>query len=98
MRVGRFAERVADFERRGLLPLDAERVDRVHDGHAAALTELAHDVERVVEAATHRHHLRAVNERLRELAERNVTVGNDDGSNHSRARRVCCECAGRITR
>ena len=84
--VGRFAERVADLERGGLLPFDAERVDRVHDRHAAAFAELAHEVERVVEVAADRHDLRAVDERLRELAERDVTVGDDDGARSCPAR------------
>ncbi len=80
--VGRVAERVADLERGGLLTFDAERVDRVDDRDPAPLPQLAHDAQRVVEAAADRHDLRAVDQRLRELAQRDVTVGDDDGREH----------------
>ena len=70
----RVAEHVDDLERGRLLALDAQRVDRVHDLDARLLAELAHDVERVVEVAVHGHHARAVDERLRELAQRDLAL------------------------
>ena len=76
--VGRVAERVDDLERGGLLPLDADRVDRVDDLDAGTLPELAHDVERDVEVAVDRHDPRAVDERLRELPERDLAGGEHD--------------------
>jgi hypothetical protein len=50
------------------LPRDAVRIDGVHNLHAASRgTELADDVERVVEVATNRDHLRSCGKGLEQL-------------------------------
>ena len=77
MDVGRVAERVDDLEGAGLLSLDPERVDRVHDHDRRASGKLAHDLERDVEVAAHLEDLGAVHERLGELAERDVALGDE---------------------
>ena len=85
---GRVAEHVDDLERGGLLSLDAHRVHRVDHLDARAFPELAHDLERAVEVAVHRHDPRAVDERLRELPERDLALRDHDRAHQPGARRV----------
>ena len=83
--VGRVAEHVDDLERGGLLPLDAERVDRVDDRRRRPRSPSSRTiVERVVEVAADRHDPRAVDERLRELAQRDVPLGDHDRARSAR--------------
>src|SRR4051794_27574011 len=86
--VGRVTERLDDLERRGLLALDAEGVDRVHDRHAVDVAECTHDVEGLVEVPADLDDLRAVDERLRELAERDLALGDHDTTGDAGARGV----------
>src|SRR5256886_17489981 len=51
--VGCHAELVHDLEGGGLLPLEPERVHRVHERHRMALGDLADDRQRLVEVAVH---------------------------------------------
>ena len=84
--VGRVAEHVDDLERGRLLALDAHRVHRVDDLDAGPLAELAHDLERVVEVAVHRHDARAVDQRLRELPQRDLALRGCTTAHSSPAR------------
>ena len=77
MEVGRVAERVDDLERRRLLALDAVRVDRVDDRDRRPLAQLAHECRGVVEVAADLQHRGAVDERLGQLAERDVALGDE---------------------
>ena len=81
--VGGAAERVADLERRGLLALDPERVDRVDQRDRVVDGQLLREFEAVVEVAVDLQQLGAVHERLRELAERDLAL-------RARARRRSC--------
>ncbi len=76
--VGRVAERVAHLEGGGLLAVDAVGVDRVDQRRRVVLRQRAAQVEAVVEVALHLQQLRAVNERLRQLAERDLALGHED--------------------
>ena len=71
------AELVEDLERRRLLALEAERVDRVDERDRVLGRQLAHELERLVEVAAQRDHARAVHQRLRELAGRDLALGHD---------------------
>src|SRR5206468_11256320 len=71
-RVRWLRELVADLEGGGLLPLDPVRVDRVDELDGVRLRQLANDLERPVEVPAQRDHARSVNQRLRELADRDL--------------------------
>jgi hypothetical protein len=73
--VGRVAERVADLERRGLLPSMRNGLIELTTVTPPALAELAHDVERVVEAAAHGTTLAPWMSACASLPERDVPVG-----------------------
>ena len=77
---GRPPEVVADLERRGLLAVDAERVDRVdeRDRMVVLLGERADDAERRVEVAVDRDDPGAGDDRLEELARRDLAARQDD--------------------
>ena len=51
VKVRRVAENLDDFERCGLLPLDAVWVDRIHQVHRVVLGKIACEIETVVEVA-----------------------------------------------
>ncbi len=74
---GRAAEVLDDLERRRLLTLEPEGVDRVDERDRVLVAELAHERERLVEVAAQRDDARAVHERLGELARRDAPVGHD---------------------
>ena len=98
-RTRRLAELLDHLEGRGLLALDPVRVDRVHELDRVLLRKLADEGERVVEVASDRDHARAVHQRLGELADRDLALGDDDGAAHPGPRRVgggaCRRVAGR---
>ena len=77
-----------DLESRRLLALETEGVDRVDELHGVGLREVAHDAEAVVEVAVHRDELRAVDDRLGQLARGDLACGEDDGAAQTRARGV----------
>ena len=87
--VGRAAQVVADLEGGGLLALEAERVDRVDQGDrmVVLLGERADDPERVVEVAVDRHHPRPGDQRLEQLADGDLALGQDDDARPCRRRR-----------
>ena len=97
-RVGRRAQLVAHLERRGLLALDAVRVDRVHQLDRLALDDLLHELQRLVEVAAQRDHARAVHHRLGELAARDLALRDDHRAAHARARGVGGRARGRVAR
>ena len=66
--VGSVAEEVDDLEGGGLLALEADGVDRVHERDGIVPGQLARHPQAVVEVAAHHDHLRAVHDRLRHLA------------------------------
>ena len=74
--VRRPAEVVADLERGGLLALEAERVDRVDEGHRVVvlLGERADDRERLVEVAVDGDDPGAGHQRLEQLARRDLAL------------------------
>ena len=88
MKVRRVAQRVTNFKRRRLLPLDAHGIDAVHDLDFAGLAEFTHDAQRLVEVAFNGNGRRAVHQGLREFAEGNVPVRQQHHAFHLRARRV----------
>ena len=84
MDVGGVAEGVDDLERRGLLPLDAGRVDRVDELDRVGLVELAGDGEAVVEVALDLQDPGAVGDRLAQLAHGDLAVRDEDDALHAR--------------
>ncbi|OPZ85156.1 MAG: hypothetical protein BWY76_01527 [bacterium ADurb.Bin429] len=84
----RVAQHVNDLKRGGLLPLDAVRVDGVHQRDGVRLGDLAHETQRVIEIAVNRQHLRAVNHRLREFAQCDIPVRDEHDAAHAGARGV----------
>ena len=79
--VGGVAEGVDDLKGRGLLALQPVRVDRVHQGDGVPAGQVAHGLQRGVEAAFERDHLGAVHKRLRELVHGDLARGDDhDGA------------------
>ena len=89
MHVGCGAERVDDLERRGLLAFDAEWVDGVdqRDGREVG-GELAGQLQAVVEVAVDLDDLRAVHDRLRELAHRNLALRHQHRTRDACPRRI----------
>ena len=79
---GGIAEAVHYLEGTGLLPLDAERVHGVHDDYRRASRQLPHYLEGNVEIAPHLQDLRPVHERLGQLSERDVTLGDEHRATH----------------
>src|SRR5579875_748717 len=73
--MGGVAEDVADLESCRFLPLDPVRVDGVDDGDGGTVAEGTHEIQSSVEIATYLQHTRPVNQRLRQLAEGDETVG-----------------------
>ena len=82
------SELLDQLEGRRLLALDAELVDRVDERDRVALDQLADERQRLVEVAAQRDHPRAVHQRLRELAGRDLALGDDHRAADPRARRV----------
>ena len=74
--VGSVAEEVADLERRGLLALEAHRVDRVDQRDRVVLRQPARDVEAVVEVAADHDDLGAVHDGLGHLAGGDLALGD----------------------
>ena len=89
-------ELLADLEGGRLLPLDPIRVDGVDQLDRVALGQLADDPERVVEVAADRDHARAVHQRLGELADRDLALGDDHGPAQSGPGRVGGGACGRV--
>ncbi len=81
-------EGLVDLERGRLLAFDAELVDRVDEHDRVGVGQLAHERERLVEVALERDHARAVHQRLRHLALRDLALGHDHRAGDARARRV----------
>ena len=73
---------------RGLLALDAGRVDRVDELDRVGLGELAREGQAVVEVAVDLQQGRAVGDRLAELAHRDLAIGHEDGARHAGLGRV----------
>src|SRR6478735_6353088 len=86
--VGGVAERVDDLEARGLLALDACRVDRVDELDGVGLGELACEGQAVVEVAVDLQQRGPVGDRLAQLAHRDLAVGHEDAARHAGLRRV----------
>ena len=42
---------IGDFESPGLLPLDSEGIDRVHQCHRMSISQRPNDTERIIEGA-----------------------------------------------
>jgi hypothetical protein len=92
------AQFVEHLEGGGLLPLEPVRVDRVDERDRVALRELAHEQERLVEVAAQRDHLRAVHQRLGELAGRDLALRHDHRAGQPGARRVGRRARRRVAR
>ena len=71
---------VDDLEGAGLLALDAVGLTELTTVTGALLAELADDVERLVEVAPHLQDLGPVDEGLGQLAEGDVTLGDEHGA------------------
>ena len=81
-------ERLGDLERGGLLPLDAELVDRVDERDRVLVGEFAYELQGAVEVALDRDHLGAVHQRLGELPHRDLAFGHDHHAADAGAGRV----------
>ena len=77
-----------DLEGRGLLALQAERVDRVDDGDRGVVGDFLHQPHAVIEVALNLQHLGAMNHGLRQLAERDLAVGNQHEAGDAGAGRI----------
>ena len=71
------AELFDDFEGRGFLTLQAEGVDRVHDGHRRLLGHLLDQFHALVEVAADLHDHGAVHHRLGQFAHGDLTFRDD---------------------
>ena len=76
-------QHIDNFKRRSLLALDAVVVDGVDQVDGVVLGELASDIEAVVKVATDLQHVGVMNHGLAELAHRNLSIGDQDGSGHA---------------
>src|SRR6185437_13821050 len=94
--VGGVAERVHDLERRRLLALQTVRVDRVDQRDRVVDGQLAGQLEAVVERPVDLQQLRAVNQRLGELADRDLALGDEHGAGQAGPGRVGGRRRGRV--
>ncbi len=78
MEVRRITQRIADLEGRRLLTLDPHRVDGIHHLDQPRLAQLAHDPQGIVEIAADGHRRRPVHQRLSQLAQRDLTLRQQD--------------------
>src|SRR3954468_10235079 len=78
------AEFLQHLERSRLLALDAVRMDRVDEFDRVTIRELADDPQGVVEVPAQGDHPRAVHERLRQLADGDLSFRNDHRPAHPR--------------
>ena len=92
------AQVVADLEGSRLLALEAERVDRVDQGDRVVvlLGERTHDPERLVEVAVDRHDSCPGDQRLEQLADGDLALGQDDDDLHAGGRTVGGRRRGRV--
>ena len=78
---------VQHFEDDRLLPFDAKRIDGIEQVNAQPLGQHAHQRQNLIEVRLHLQRPRAIFQRLRQLAEGNIAVRNeDDGIQPRRAR------------
>jgi len=70
--------------------------DRPEDGNGNGQVNNTYDGKGGVEGAAHRDHARAMGDRLRELAGRDLPRGEDHGARHARACRVRGGRSGRV--
>jgi len=80
--IGRITQRVNNFERAGLLSLNAIRVDRIDEDDGRAIGQCADKFERDVEVSAHLQHMRAMHQRLCELSKGNMAFGDQHDTGH----------------
>ena len=78
--IGRIAQNVDDLECPRLLTLDPVGVDGVHHRDRGLVAQATHDGQSFVEVATDLQHLGAVDESLGQLAQGDVTFGDEHGT------------------
>ena len=88
MDVRGIAENVDDLEGGRLLPLDAVRVDRVHQGHREVLGQLASDAKTIVEIPEDLNDATAVDDGLGKLASCDLSLGKKHDWGHASPGRV----------
>ena len=93
---GRLAQLLDHLEGGRLLALDPVRVDRVDELDRVLVGELADDRQRLVEVALQGDHAGAVHQRLDELADRDLALGDDDGAAHAGLGGVGGGAGGRV--
>ncbi len=86
--IGSRLELLHDLEGSGLLPLDAEGVDGVDDGHRGLFGNLLHQAHAVVEVAAQLDGDRAVHHGLGQLAHGDLALGNEHEGSDAGARRI----------
>jgi hypothetical protein len=82
------AEHVHDFKGRGHLPGDPVRVDGVDERHGRSVRQFTDEPEGNVEVALDLEHAGAMDKCLRELAECDLALGNEDGTADARPSRI----------
>src|SRR5262249_24851536 len=87
---------IANLECPGFLSLDADWVDGVDDFDFAGFAQLADDAEGVIEAAFHREGGRAVEKRLRKLAERDAPLEKQNDAFYAGARGISGGAGGGV--
>jgi hypothetical protein len=86
MHVRRDAQSVDDLERRRFLPFDAHRVDGVDQRDSWEVScYLPGQFQAVVEVAVNLNDFRAVHDRLRQLAHRNLALRYEHRAGHAGA-------------
>ena len=68
MKIRRVAQRIANLKRRRLLAFQPVRIDAVYHFHLIRLAQFAHNLQCLIKIPLHRERLRAVHQRLGQLA------------------------------
>ena len=96
--VGRIAQGFDDLECDRFLPLQAVRVDRIHDVERKRLRHLLREPHPFIEVAADLDDERAMHHRLRELSERNLSLRDEHEARDSRPSGIGsrgCRCVAR---
>src|SRR5689334_20897521 len=97
MKVRRVTEIIDDLKSGCFLAFQPEGIDRVYECDGMRRADVSYQAERLVEVSFNCDHLRAVYERLRQFAKRDLPFGNEDAAPHAGSRRIGGRSSGCVS-
>ena len=88
MKIGRAAQKIADFKSAGFLPFQPIRIQRIEQRNRVFVGKFQDDAQRVVEVALDRQNLRALNQSLRQLSQGDGVLRQQHDAADSRDRAI----------